>query len=383
MRRGSKRSEDDVTRFVDFLGVGVVIAAFWLAVIVGQAQTATSRPPAAVAAVQRAPAAKFAAKRLPWGDPDISGNFTTKDEANTPLERPEQFAGRRVEDITPQEMAEVRAARQQAAVENAPFLGQGNRTLGIAIGVPIHWLDHLDAENSRPWLVVDPPDGKIPPFSDEGRKRIDAMTSYLATAPTANTINDRGPDDRCIAWGIGPARTLPSVYGMSQQILQTKDYVAIRYEMIHETRIIPIAGRGAARPHLSDKLRSYYGDSVGRWEGDTFVVEGTNYKAITDGPIGDQLPFRGASEGLRTIERFRRVAANKVEVTTTMEDGATWSRPWTFAMPWTEDDAQMIFEYACHEGNYGVRNILAGAREDQKKGIEPSNGAAVPSEFKQ
>ena len=186
-------------------------------------------------------------------------------------------------------MAALRAARQKNAVENAPFLGQGNRNLGIAIGVPIHWLDHLDANNSRPWLVVDPPDGKIPPFSEEGRKRIGAITTYLATAPTANAISDRGPDDRCIAWGIGPVRALPSVYGMSQQILQTKDYVAIRYEMIHETRIIPIAGRGAARPHVSDKIRMYYGDSVGRWEGDTLVVEGTNYKAIVAGPIQDQL----------------------------------------------------------------------------------------------
>jgi len=372
-----------VTRFVDSPGVAMALAIFSSAIISGQAQTTPSRPAPRVASGPAAPAAKYTAKRLPWGDPDISGNFTTKDEANTPLERPDQFAGKRIEDITPQEMAAIRAARQQTAVENAPFLGQGNRTLGIAIGVPIHWLDHLDAENSRPWLVVDPPDGKIPPFSDEGRKRINGMTAYLATAPTANQIGDRGPDDRCIAWGIGPARALPSVYGMSQQILQTKDYVAIRYEMIHETRIIPIAGRGAARPHVSDKIRSYYGDSVGRWEGDTLVVEATNYKAIVAGPIPDQLPFRGASEGLKTVERFRRVAPNKVEVTTTMEDPATWSRPWTFAMPWTEDDSQAIFEYACHEGNYAMRNILAGAREDQRKGIEPSNGPAVPPELQQ
>ena len=372
-----------VTRFAGTLSTAVALAAFSSAMVVaGQTQTTTSTPAASGAAGPRASAARYVSKRLPWGDPDISGNFTTKDEANTPLERPDQFAGKRIEDITPQEMAAIRAARQQTAVENAPFL-TGSRADGIAIGVPIHWLDHLDAENSRPWLVVDPPDGRIPPFSDEGRKRINGMTAYLATAPTANQIGDRGPDDRCIAWGIGPARALPSVYGMSQQILQTKDYVAIRDEMIHETRIIPIAGRGAARPHVSDKIRSYYGDSVGRWEGDTLVVEATNYKAIVAGPIPDQLPFRGASEGLKTVERFRRVAPNKVEVTTTMEDPATWSRPWTFAMPWTEDDSQAIFEYACHEGNYAMRNILAGAREDQRKGIEPSNGPAVPPELQQ
>jgi hypothetical protein len=345
----------------------------------GQAQTAAPKKAAVTGAVA---AKKFTPKRLPWGDPDISGNFTIKDEANTPLERPDEFAGKRIEDINQQQLATITTERQQFAVENAPFI-TGSRSDGIAIGVPIHWLDHLDSQNSRPWLVSDPPDGKIPPLSDEGKKRADAVAAFRATRGTADSYTDRLWRDRCIAWSIGVGRSVPGIYGMSQQILQTKDYVAIRYEMIHETRIIPIAGRGAARSHVSDRLRSYYGDSIGRWDGDTFVVEGTNYKALVAGPIPDQLPFRGASEGLRTVERFRRVAPNKVEVTTTMEDPATWSRPWTFAMPWTEDDSQVIFEYACHEGNYAMRNILAGAREDQKKGIEPSNGAAVPSEFKQ
>ena len=363
------------TSFTAALFVATMAAT---ATAAGQGQTpAPKKPTGASGAAPAAALKKFVAKRLPWGDPDISGNFTTKDEANTPLERPDEFAGKRIEDVTPTELAAVRAARQQQAVESAPFI-TGNRNLGIAIGVPIHWLDHLDAQNSRPWFVTDPPDGKIPPLSEEGKKRVDGITTYLVTAPTANSTLDRSPQDRCIAWGIGPARILPSVYGMSHEILQTKDYVAIRLEMIHETRIVPIEGRGAARPHNSSRLRSYYGDPVGRWEGDTFVVETTNYKMLSGGPLNNRLPFRGASEGLRTVERFTRVAPNKLEYSATFEDPAMWTRPWTFSIPWTEDDTQAIHEYACHEGNYGIRNILAGARADQKRGIEPSNGPAVP-----
>ena len=343
--------------------------------VAGQAQTAAPKKPAAGAAASK----KFVAKRLPWGDPDISGNFTTKDEANTPLERPDEFAGRKIEDITPAEMAAIRAARQQTAVETAPFI-TGSRTDGIAIGVPIHWLDHLDSVNNRPWFVTDPPDGKIPPLSDEGKKRVDGINTYLLTGPTANTYLDRSPQDRCIAWGIGPARILPGVYGMSHQILQTKDYVVLRLEMINETRFVPIEGRGAARPHRSAALRTYYGDAVGRWEGDTFVVETTNYKMLAGGPLNNRMPFRGASEGLKTIERFTRTGPGKLEYSATFEDAAMWTRPWTFSIPWTEDDTQAIHEYACHEGNYGLRNILAGGREDQKRGIEPSNGPAIPPE---
>ncbi len=374
-----------LSRYLTSFATALSAAAVLLtasASISGQTPSAAAKAPAAqTSAPKAAPATKstFVGKRTPWGDPDISGNFTTKDEANTPLERPDEFAGKKIEDISAKELNEIRAQRQQTAVESAPFI-TGSRTDGIAIGVPIHWLDHLDAENHRPWLVVDPPDGKIPPLTADGKKRADKRAADLVTAPTADSYLDRTSADRCIAWSIGPARDMPSVYGMSQQILQTKDYVAIRYEMVHETRIIPIAGRGAARPHNTETLRSYYGDSVGHWEGDTFVVEATNYKDAVGGPW-NQLPFRGATaKGLKTIDRFRRTGPRTVEHSATFEDPATWSRPWTFSIPWTEDDTQIIHEYACHEGNYGLRNLLAGAREDQKKGIVPSNGPAVPPE---
>ena len=338
----------------------------------------TSGIEAAQSRAAKAPASKrFVPKRLPWGDPDISGNFTTKDEANTPLERPDELAGKRIEDITPDQLKAIAEARRREAVENAPF-ATGSRAEGIAIAVPIHWFDSLDSENSRPWFLVDPPDGKAPPPTAEALQRAAAAAAARQGRSVADSYTDRGLNDRCIvsfAGGPAPAEMIPKAYGNSYRILQTKDYVVIQYEMVHDTRIVPIEGRGAARPHAAPALRRYWGDAVGRWEGDTFVVDTTNFRNA-------QLQFRGVAgvpgEGLHTIERFTRTAANKVEFNVTVEDPHTWGRPWTYAIPLTEDDGQGILEYACHEGNYGMRNILAGAREDQRKGIEPSNGPARP-----
>ena len=333
----------------------------------GQGQTAAPRKPAAAGATRTAKS--WTSPRTPWGDPDLQGNFTAKDEMNTPFERPDEFAGKRIADVSPQELAAAVADRQKNAVESAPFI-TGSRTDGIAIGVPIHWLDHLDANNSRPWFVIDPPDGKVPPQTQESQQRAAALAAARRGRSVADSYIDRSNWDRCIARGISASEMTPGGYGASYQILQTKDYVAIRYEMVHETRIIPIEGRGAARPHINSKLRTYYGDSTARWDGNTLVVDTTNYN--------DRVNYRGARENLHLSERFTRTAPNKIEYTATVEDSTTWARPWTFSVPLTEDDGQPIFEYACHEGNYGIRNILAGAREDQKRGIEPSNGPALP-----
>ena len=356
--------------------VGVASTVVALAAA-GQAQTSAAKPAApaaqkpagAGAAAAKSATKTFVSPKTPWGDPDLQGNFTNKDEANTPLERPDECAGRKVEDVTPQELAAVVAARQQNALESAPFI-TGSRNDGIAIGVPIHWLDHLDSANSRPWFIVDPPDGKIPPQTEEAAKRAAAIAKAREGRSVADSYTDRSYWDRCIARAVPAGEMQPKIYGNSFQILQTKDYVAIRYEMVHETRVIPIEGRGATRPHNGPSLSSYWGDATARFDGTTLVIDGKNY----NGKVG----FRGSNDGLRTVERFRRTASNKIEWTTTIEDSQTWTRPWTFSIPLTEDDGQPIFEYACHEGNYGLRNILAGAREDQKRGIVPSNGPALP-----
>ena len=340
------------------------------AFVAGQAPAPAAKKPAVAGA---AAAKKFVPKRLPWGDPDLSGNYTTKDEANTPMERPDAFAGKRIEDVTSAELARANEARRRQALADAPYPGGGSRDRGVAIAVPIHWFDSLDTDNARPWFVVDPPDGKIPPLNSDGQKRQADQAAARQGRGTADSYTDRNGPDRCIGWHIAPARVLPTLYGNSSQILQSKDYIAIRYEHVHETRIIPIEGRGAARAHLPARLNSYYGDATARWEGDTLVVDTTNYNG--------RLPYRGSSDRLHTVERFTRIAPNKLNFSATFDDPGTWTRPWTFSLPWTEDDSQPIFEYACHEGNYGLRNILSAGRSDDKKGIKSSNNVDAQSDL--
>jgi hypothetical protein len=335
-----------------------------------QTQTSTARKAAAPAP---AAAKKFVAKRTPWGDPDISGNYTTKDEANTPLERPEKFAGKRIEDVSKAELDQLNEQRRRQALADAPYPGGGSQLRGVAIAVPIHWFDSLDSQNARPWFVTEPADGRIPPLAPEAQQRNTARLEARRSHGLADSYTDRSTNDRCIAWNIGAGRILPVLYGNSVQIIQTKDYVAIRYEMVHETRIIPIAGRGAARQHDAPVLNSYYGDGVGRWEGDTFVVDTTNYNGKVNAGFFNGGAAVMGSTTLHTIEKFTRTSPNKLEFSATYDDPKTWTRPWTMSLPWTEDDSQPIFEYACHEGNYGLRNILSAGRSDDRKGIKSSD----------
>jgi hypothetical protein len=295
--------------------------------------------------------------KTPWGDPDIQGIFTTKDEANTPLERPDEWAGRRMEDITPTEFAAAVRKRQEEAVERAPFAAGGEPEKGVAIAVPIHWFDNLTAKNSRPWFVIDPPDGKIPPLTLEAKAR-PAPAPLGLTGGARDSYTDRSLADRCIA--LTPLRT-PIIHSNSHQILQTPDYVVFRYEAIHEARLIALDGR----PHVSSKLRSHMGDSRGHWEGNTLVVETTNFH--------EAMNYRDASsKNLRLIERFTRIAPDKVEWTVTLDDPTTWTRPWTYSYPMTEDNTQLIHEFACHEGNYGLANLLSAGRAADRKAGEGS-----------
>jgi hypothetical protein len=176
---------------------------------------------------------------------------------------------------------------------------------------------------------------------------------------------DRSVSDRCIAWG---AWRLPTIYGNSYQILQTRDYVVLRQEQVHEARIVPLDGRLP----IDSRIRSYLGDARGHWDGNTLVVVTTNFSP--------QMSLRGfggrgaggavAADRLRLIERFTRIAPGKVEWTMTFDDPTIWAQPWTFSLPMTEDDKQIIHEYACHEGNYGLANILSAGRtaEAQSEG---------------
>jgi hypothetical protein len=353
------------------LGGSAVLASLLIAphAAVAQAQKPEAKKPAA----SIAPVKKFVPKRLPWGDPDISGNFTNKDEMNTPFERPDRWAGRRLEDITPEEMAADNRARQHKALADAPYPGGGSQSHGVAIAVPIHWFDNLDAVNHRPWFVSDPPDGKIPPTTDEAKKRAAAVLQARRARGTADSYTDRSISDRCISRRGTPAGLMnPSIYGNSYQIIQTKDYVAIRYEQ-DPTRIIPIDGRGASRAHTGPAVTSYGGDSVAHWDGDTLVVDTVHFRANQN--------YRGANVNLHLVERFQRIAPNMVNFSVTVDDPTTWTRQWSFSWPLTEDDTQPIFEYGCHEGNYGLRNILSAGRSDDAKGIKSSDSVDQQEDF--
>jgi hypothetical protein len=312
----------------------------------------------AVASVTPA-AAQTSPPRTPWGDPDIQGNYTNLWEAGTPFERPDQFAGRRIEDVTRDELLKMRLAIQDRTREEQ-LAGEIGGTRWI-------WLDsHNHAKGSMPWFVVDPADGRIPPITPEAQARQAARAAARKASGRgpADSYTDRSLYDRCISRGL-PGSMMPAIYGNSYRIVQAPGYVAITYEMIHETRVIPLDAldRNGSTPFVkgpraSAATRSYMGDARGRWEGDTLVVETTNFR--------DDLAYRGSNAATLTIvERFTRTAPDKVRWSVTLNDPSTWTRPWTFAMPLTLDDSEQLFEYACHEGNYAMVNILSGARAEE------------------
>jgi hypothetical protein len=294
------------------------------------------------------PRGTYKPPRTPWGDPDIAGAYNNSDESGIPFERPDEFAGRRLEDFTPAELETLTKQRQQQTIERAPGLSEFPGATS-----PMHWFENYFAANSRAWLVSDPPDGKVPPVTDEGRRRAAERAAARKGRGPADSWEDRSLYDRCITRGI-PGSMMPAIYGNSYQIQQGPGVVTITYEMVHDTRVIPIDDR----PHVSPKIRQYLGDARGRWEGNTLVVETTNFN--------DKSPYRGSSDQLRIIERFTPIGPDTLEWAITFDDSHTWARPWTFAMNLTHDESQPPFEYACHEGNYGLRNILSAARAEER-----------------
>ena len=300
----------------------------------------------------KAAATTFTTAKTPWGDPDLQGIYTNKDENGIPFEKPSQFEGKKIEDVDDSAFAQIVRARNEASVTRAPGIGGAETGAG-----PVHWYEHYDAKNSRAWLVTDPADGKVPPRTDEARQRASAAAIRRRGGNGFDVGPFDGPEDlslydQCITRGL-PGSMMPAIYGNSYQLHQSPGFVAIRYEMIHETRVIPLDDR----PHVGSKLRTYMGDARGHWEGHTLVVETTNFRS----------PDRDASEKLKLIEHFTPVAPNKVEWSVTYDDPSTWTRPWTFVMILTKDPTQAPFEYACHEGNYGLRNILSAARAEEKR----------------
>ena len=281
----------------------------------------------------------WSAPRTPWGDPDLQGVWTNT--TTTPLERPSDVdAGEVLSD-------EERAARdaQGDVAREARGIEPGTGETGSYNNF---WVER-GVRMSRTSLIIDPPDGKLPLTAAEIARRAD-RESYRGREPAGP--EDRNLYERCISRGM-PGSMMPGFYNHNYKILQTPGYVVVYVEMVHDSRIIPLDGR----PHPDDSIGQWMGDSRGHFEGDTLVVETTNFTPIT----GRALTVFGGNPTTVLVERFTRTGENSIDYEFTVTDPTEYSRPWTASIPMTTLDGD-IYEYACHEGNDGLENILLGAR---------------------
>jgi hypothetical protein len=305
----------------------------------------------------------YTVPRTPWGDPDLQGKWPGTEMVGTPMQRNPQLGTRNV--LTEEEFkqAQERFARQAERDEADFDLEAATKTPGGDVGGPVspppHWL-----ERGRPQyqasLIVDPPDGRMPPLTPEAQQRQGEARAARERRGPADSYTDRSLYDRCISRGIAGS-ILPVIYNNGNEIVQAPGLVAIRNEMIHETRIVPLDGR----PHVSPAIKTWMGDSRGRWDGDTLVVVTKNIGSFAPG-IGVNGGGTRHSDDITVTERFTRVSDDVLLYEMRVDDPKTWVRPWTMQYPLKRDDDYGFFEYACHEGNYSLFNILSGARADEK-----------------
>jgi hypothetical protein len=289
------------------------------------------------------PAPGWKVPRTPWGEPDLQGLWNNSPHNATPLQRTRQ--------------EDVEAAKRARA--DAPQLGYDESVWGEG---PRAGALGADATH----LIYDPPDGKLPPLTPQAQKRLQERAMAESGVDVDAAWARLHVWDRCITRGL-PDSMFPRLYNNVYQIFQAPGYVVILYEMIHDARIIPI-GR---RTHLPAHIRQWMGDARGRWEGDTLVVETTNFigyegDLITHGGGGFGT-YRGAGPGLQLVERFRRIDSDTLDYRFTLNDPDLYTRPWSAAIPLTtKDSPDRIFEYACHEGNYALVNTLTGAHAQEQ-----------------
>jgi hypothetical protein len=285
------------------------------------------------------------------------------------MQRPEQFGDRNVlteeEFQARQKQFEVQAARDEAEfdLENATSTPGGD--VGGPVSPPPHWLERGKPQYIAS-LIIDPPNGRMPPPTAAGQQRIQAAATARKTSRRgpADSYTDRSLYDRCISRGIAGS-FLPVIYNNGNQIIQGPGYVALVNEMIHETRIVHLDGRTQINPNV----KLWMGSSRGRWEGDALVVETTNIGAFAPG-IGVNGGGTRHSDKITVTERITRVADDQIVWDMTFDDPDTWTRPFTIRLPLKRDDGYGMYEYACHEGNYAMFNILSGARADERAAAE-------------
>ncbi len=296
---------------------------------------------------------QLAPPRTPWGHPDLQGIWTTDDMRGIPQQRAPEFGTRQHltdEEYAQREEQRERARQTQDRGASGTFRNEeGTRSFSYTS------------------LVIDPPDGRIPPVLAAARER--PMTPGSFGLGPFNSVADFSLYDRCITRGVIGSFS-PAVYGNGARIVQTPDTVAISYEMVHDTRIIPLDGR----PALSPSIRQYMGDARGRFEGNTLVIETTNFT--------DKLAIGGVrhSEQLRLTERFTRIDPEMIDYEIRVEDPLTWEQPWTLRMTITQQPGYEIYEYSCHEGNIAIRHALLGERAYEKAAAEAAAKGLPPPE---
>ena len=304
----------------------------------------------AAAAVALAPLPAFAQSadvpRTPWGKPDLQGvwNFATL----TPMERPAALAGQ--ERLTEEDVANI-VARSEQFTELLSERGVGGNTGTY----DEFWFDFGSdvSADRRTSLVIDPPNGRIPDRTPTASERMAARRAYLRDHP-ADSWEDRNLAERClVGFNSGPPMA-PSAYNNVFQMFQTEDHVVILNEMVHDARVVPLDGRD----HLDAGIRQWLGNSRGYWDGGTLVVETANFR--------DETNFRGVTRDVRLVERFTRAAADTLLYEFTVTDPRTFVRPWTAEVPMALSP-NATYEYACHEGNYGLEGILSGTRAEERE----------------
>jgi len=301
------------------------------------------------------PVAAQPAPRTPWGQPDLQGIWDFR--TITPIERPEELGDQEfwtAEEVASQEQEALDRDRELWEAEARRTEAGGN------VGAYNNfWMDRgtKPVETRRTSLIIDPPNGRLPELSAVGQRRTDARREYQEVHSADSYVN-RNSSDRCIVgFNAGPPIT-PLAYNQNMQLFQTPDHVVIFTEQNNNPpRIIPLDGR----PPISEKIRQYPGDSRGHWEGDTLVVESSHFN--------DRSAWQGSSRDLKVVERFTRVSDDRIHVEFTVEDPATWDRPWSAEIPMMATEGPM-YEYACHEGNHDLRHILEVYRNIERQEAE-------------
>ena len=339
-----------------------VTSALLLAIVLTSGVDASGQTWSSAPLAKTAPTAeKWTPPKTPWGDPDLQGIYTSDDFMDTPLERPTAFGDRLY--LTEEEFAEATAklAKQTEAALRGTL--QRNRGLGYSLGdARVGWGEQARRAVRQTSLIVDPSNGKMPPLTPEGRKRQSQIRqSAISPQTPAASWKDFDLYIRCISRGLAGS-ILPSSYDNGTQIVQAPGFVTILHEKIHEARIIPLD----QRPHVGKSIRSYLGDSRGHWEGNTLVVETTNFLDDTTSIGRNGSNAIATSDALRLAERFMRVDPDTMHYELTVDDPKIFTGPWKIAFLIRQEPGYELFEYTCHEANYSMTNMLSGARAQEK-----------------